>query len=344
MLKLTFEQIQSISLGAVRSLNLDGGVRLCRFTEEQEEIYRKEGKVHFEQLYATAGIKMYFETDSRFLFLKVNVMPVTSIRTYFSFDVAVDGRLVGGLDNYSDVTLPENYTQTPLPFGEFDKRFDLGEGTKKVCIYMPWSMVVEIRELSLDDAALIKPIKPTKKLLVYGDSISQGFDGLRPSKHYAVRLAEALDAEQINKGMGGESFFPALAKARDDFEPDYITVAYGTNDWSSSSEEDFKSRCRAFYESLSKNYPEARIFAITPIWRKDCMEEKTFGDFYKVAEDIKSIVKDYKNITYIYGFEFIPQDENYYADLRLHPNDKGFDSYFSNLYEQIVGSSCKKEV
>ena len=198
-------------------------------------------------------------------------------------------------------------------------------------------MIVEIRELSLDDDALIKPIKPTKKLLVFGDSISQGYDGLRPSKHYAVRLAEALDAEEINKAMGGEGFFPALAKARDDFEPDYITVAFGTNDWSSSSEEDFKSRCLAFYDSLSRTYPNARIFAITPVWRKDCREEKPLGDFCKIAEDIKSIVKDYKNITYIHGFEFIPQDENYYADLRLHPNDKGFDSYFRNLYEQIVG-------
>ena len=342
-MKLEFEQIRSICLGSVRAAKTEEGVRLYRFTEEQEEIYRQEGKVCFDQIYSAAGMKIHFETDSSFLFLKVNVMPASVSRMYFSFDITVNGRLLGALDNYSDVTLPQDYTLTKLALGEFSKTFFLGEGSKEVCIYLPWSVAVEIRELSLDDNAFIKPVKPTKKLLVFGDSISQGYDGLRPSKHYAVRLAEALDAEEINKGMGGEGFFPALVKVRDDFEPDYITVAYGTNDWGSLNEEDFKSRCRTFYDLLSKTYPNAKIFAITPIWRKDYLEEKTFGDFFKVAEYIESIVKDLKNITCIHGFKFIPQDENYYADLWLHPNDRGFDSYFLNLYEQIAGSSCDED-
>ena len=336
-MRLNFDQICSICLGAVRVKETEDGVRLYRFTEEQEEIYRQTNTDFYKKSFATAGMKLYFETDSRSLFLKVNVTPGSS-RTYFSIDVKVNGKSMGYLDNYSDVILPRDYTKIQYPLGEFSKHFELGKGTKKVCIYLPWSVVVEIIELSLEENAFIKPIKPAKKLLIFGDSITQGYDALRPSRRYVARLAEALDAEEINKGIGGERFFPALAESRDDFEPDYISVAYGTNDWNILKEEDFKNKCQAFYAALSKHYPKAQIFAITPIWRKDYMEARAFGEFSRVAEDIENIVSSFKNIKCIHGFEFVPQDENYFADLRLHPNDIGFDHYFQNLYEQVTRS------
>lgn len=334
-MKLNFDQICSICLGTVRAKETEDGVRLYRFTEEQEEIYKQTNISFYNKSLATAGMKLYFETDSRSLFLKVNVTPGAT-RNYFCFDIMADGKPVGYLDNYSDMTLPRDYTKIQYSLGEFSKRFELGEGTKKLCIYLPWSVAVEIRELSLDENAFFKPIKPAKKLLLFGDSITQGYDALHPSKRYAARLAEVFDAEEINKGIGGERFFPALAENRDDFEPDYISVAYGTNDWNRSKEEDFKNRCQAFFAALSKNYPKAQIFTITPIWRKDYAEPRDFGDFGRVAEDIENIVSNFKNIKCIHGFEFVPQDENYFGDLRLHPNDTGFDHYFQNLYEQMT--------
>lgn len=333
-MKLNFEQIRSICQGAVRMAETENGVRLYRFTEEQEEIYRLANADFYKKTFATAGMKLCFETDSKELFMRISVAPGSS-RGYFSVDVTVDGKPVGYLDNYSDVELPQDYTTIQLPLGEFSKAFALGEGTKQVCIYLPWSMATEIQELSLDDDSYIKPVKSGKKLVVFGDSITQGYDALRPSKRYAAQLANALGAEEINKGIGGERFFPPLAEAREDFEPDYITVAYGTNDWSGTEEEDFKERCYAFYAALNRNYPNARIFAITPIWRKDYMGERAFGAFSKVAEDIEDCVKDFENITCINGFAFVPEDEKYFADLQLHPNDEGFDHYFRGLYAQI---------
>ena len=333
-MKLNGEQIRAICQGAVSVEETESGIRLHRFTEAQEELYRRTNADFYKKTFATAGIKLCFKTDSTTLFLKVNAAPSSS-RKYFSVDVMVDGEPVGYLDNYSDMDVPQDYTGIQCPLGEFSKRFELGEGAKQVKIYLPWSVALEIMELGLDDGACLKPVKPAKKLLVFGDSITQGYDALRPSNRYASRLAEALDAEEVNKGIGGEHFFPALAGERDAFDPDYITVAYGTNDWSRRGEEEFKESCSAFYEALSRHYPEAKIFAITPIWRKDYMAEKKFGPFNKVSEDIEAIVREFKNITCIHGFAFIPQDENYFADLRLHPNDSGFEHYFRQLYEQI---------
>ena len=334
-MKLTYEQIDTICQGAVRSAETENGVCLYRFTEEQEELYKQVSEDFYKKTFATAGIKLWFETDSDTLLLRVSVRMASS-RQYFSIDVMVNGEPVGYLDNFSDIKIPQAYTTIRCPRGEFSKHFTLGEGTKQVCIYLPWSMAVEIQELSLDDGAFIKPIRVAKKMLAFGDSITQGYDALRPSNRYVAKLAETLDAEEVNKGIGAERFFPALAEIREPFEPDYITVAYGTNDWSiGSGEMEFKEKCQAFYAALSRNYPNSRIFAITPIWRKDYTTEKKFGSFDKVSEDIENIVKEFENITCIHGFEFVPHDEKYFADLRLHPNDEGFEEYYQSLYREI---------
>ena len=70
-MKLNFEQITSVCLGTVRAAETDRGVRLYRFTEEQEELYRQRSEDFYKKSFATAGMKLLFETDSETLFLKV---------------------------------------------------------------------------------------------------------------------------------------------------------------------------------------------------------------------------------------------------------------------------------
>lgn len=130
-------------------------------------------------------------------------------------------------------------------------------------------------------------------------------------------------------------FFPELAKLKDPFVPDYITIAYGSNDWSKTDAETFKLNSKAFYENIAENYPNSKIFTMTPIWRQDMNEYKKFGEFKKVEEGIKIAVRDIKNITVISAFEFVPHDEKYFADLKLHPSDEGYEYYIENLYREI---------
>ena len=275
-----------------------------------------------------------FKTDSKKLNLDI-ITEIGSSRNYFSVDVLVNGTPVGYIDNFSGVELPENYTKVELPQGEFSKEFELGDGVKTVCLHMPWSARTLIKEIVIDDYAFIEPIKREKKLLVFGDSITHGYDALRPSCRYIARLSEMLEAEEFNKAIGGEKFFPELAKLKDSFVPDYITVAYGTNDWSCMDENTFKEKCRGFYKNLSRSYSQSKIFAITPIWRKDMYEINTEWDFTKVDTYIRDMTSDIENVTVITGFDFVPQDENLYADQNLHPNDKGFAFYAESLYDKI---------
>lgn len=333
-MKLNFNQIKEITTGAVVFSKEDGMILLKRFTEEQERLYKATDEGFYNRSLCTSGIKFLFKTDSESLFIKLNTI-FSSTRKYFSVDILVDGNPIGYIDNFSDVKLLQHYTKTEFPLGSFSKKFQLGKGEKTVCVHLPWSVKTSIEEISIDDNAFVEAVKPKNKLIAYGDSITQGYDALRPSNRYVAKLADMLNAEELNKGIGGECFFPELAKLRDSFMPDYITVAYGTNDWSKTDQETFKNKCKDFYTNISQNYPHAKIFAITPIWRKDLNEYKIFGGFEEVEENIINAVKGIENITVISGFDFIPEDEKYFADLILHPNDNGFKYYTENLYKKI---------
>ena len=333
-MKLGIHQIKEIVTGAVVVKEENSVVSLKRFTPEQEQLYKATNQDFYNKTFSTAGIKFLFKTDSENLFLKFETK-ASSSRKYFSVDVFVNDKPIGYIDNFSDIPLPHDYTKLQFPLGEFSKSFQLGEGEKTVCVHLPWSVSTLIKEISIDDNAFIKGIKPKKKLLAFGDSITHGYDALRPSNRYIAKLADMLGAEEFNKGIGGERFFAELAKTAETYIPDYITVAYGSNDWNYTDYETSKYNCNAFYKNISQNYPEAKIFAITPIWRKDMHEHRIYGNFEKVEQNIRNAVKDIENITVISGFDFVPQDEKYFADLRLHPNDDGFKYYAERLYNKI---------
>lgn len=333
-MKLDIEKIKEITTGASVIKEEDSYICLNRFTEEQERLYKSVSEEFYVKSFSTAGVKFSFRTDSKSLFIKIRTSPF-SPRRYFSVDVFADGNPVGFIDNFSDTELLRDYTNSDYPLGDFSKTFEFVDGIKEVRVHLPWSMITVIEEISIDDGAFIEGIKPKKKLLAFGDSITHGYDALRPSNRYIARLSDLLCAEEFNKAIGGERFFPELAKLKEDFIPDYITVAYGTNDWFHVDEETFKQNCAAFYLNLASNYRNSKIFAITPIWRKDMNEKRIFGDFRNVERDIREAVAGIDNITVISGFDFVPKDEDYFADLRLHPNDAGFEHYAKNLFDKI---------
>lgn len=341
-MKLNFSQIKEITTGAVLLKEENGMISLKRFTQEQEELYKVTNQDFYNKTFSTAGIKFLFKTDSESLFVKLKTM-ISSSRKYFSVDILVDGKPIGYIDNFSNVKLEQNYTKMEFPLGDFSTKFNLGEGEKTVCVHLPWSVRTLIEEISVDDNAFIEGVKPKNKLIAFGDSITQGYDALRPSNRYVAKIADMLDAEEFNKAIGGERFFPELAKLQDSFKPDYITVAYGTNDWNTIDQETFKNKCKDFYNNISQNYPQAKIFAITPICRKDMSEYRIFGNFDDVEKNIRNAVKGIENITVISGMDFVPKKEKFFADLYLHPNDDGFEYYAENLYEEIKAETQKKK-
>ena len=173
-------------------------------------------------------------------------------------------------------------------------------------------------------------------MIIFGDSITQGYDAVAPENSYASIMTDTLGAEARNKGIGGEVFWPTLGALRDNFDPDYITVAYGTNDWSRNDRETFDRDCEAFYTNLSANYSEATIFALSPIWRGDKDSGKSkVGEFTHIGERIKEVADKLPNVVFVDTNGFVPEDPSYFSDLHLHPNDMGFAPYAENLLREI---------
>jgi len=334
-MKLTAEQLKELSHGAEQVIEEQEKACFYRFTKEQQLFYQNAGNESFYQKsFATAGVRLEFQTDSQSLYLKVNI-PFASTRSYFCIDILVDGEMIGDLKNFADRDMSGDYTKRSYPLGCFEKNFDLGCGVKNVSVYLPWSVPTQIEELSLAGGSFVKPIIRNKKMLVFGDSITQGYDTLHPSKHYISLLADQLQADVYNKAIGGEVFVPALADTAEEFVPEYIFVAYGTNDWSKTELDSFRHHCKMFYEVLSRKYPSSKIFALTPIWRKDYQEQHVCGAFSLISDYIAEVAETLENVYCLHGFDFVPHQEEMYGDLRLHPKDEGFSHYAKNVYQAI---------
>ena len=333
-MKLTLEQLKAITTGAVSIVLTPEGFRFYRFTEAQRELYATRREALQLKSQASSGMKFSFETDSESFYIS-GLFAHASARSYFSLDVAVNGKVIDSLDNFSHVEIPAIYTDIQFPMGHYEKKFDLGPGRKTVTVYLPWNKILTLEEVSLDDGSFVTPIRFTKKLLAFGDSITQGFDAMRPSNRQIGKLAEMLGAEELSKAVGAEMYDPELAALPDDLQPDYIVVAYGTNDFSSLEPEVFTANCNGFYRYIASHYPNAKIFAITPIWRADLANTRRFTSFFDIEKGIREATADMKNVTVIDGMELVPHETKYFADGRLHPNDEGFKHYFENLWRLV---------
>lgn len=328
---LNLEQIRAITRGADRVEETAEGFCFHRFTKAQEQAYLEGGNEGFcKKVTATAGVRLAFRTDAT-VFSFTYDFAVASSRRYAWFDLYVDGLLTKHFGISGD-SITGGKASISLP-----------EGVKTVELYFPWTYCTVLSNVELKDATVLEGISRKYKMLTFGDSITQGYDAIYPSLSYASSLARLMDADALNKGIGGEVFFPAMLSEPDAVAPDFVTVAYGTNDWSGREYEDTKARCRAFYARLSELYPNARIFAITPIWREGGMRTNTkYGaPVTEVDTMIREVCADLSNVTVINGWTFVPAKPEFYADLRLHPNDLGFGQYAQNLYAAIARELAK---
>lgn len=333
-MKLNLDQIKEITVGAARIVEETDGFHFYRFTKEQEAMYEVRKTDFYNKTFTPTGVKLCFRTDSKKLSLTGTTHKATA-RLYYAIDIYKNGEKLGDIKNFDPEKLQGLYTTTVWELGDFSGSFDLGDGEKEICVYLPWSVVAVLSAVELDDGATVIPVKRPKKLLCFGDSITHGYDARYPANKYTTQLAAFLDADEYNKAIGGEVFYPELAATQENITPDYISVAYGTNDWTARKQDVIVHSCTNFYANLAANYPNVPIFAITPVWREDENLEKPGGDFAFVEQTIREATKDYKNITVIRGYDLIPHETNLYGDLRLHPNDAGFRYYAEGLINAL---------
>ncbi len=324
-MQLSFDKIKQITRGTSFVEEQDGYLSFNRFSKPQLKAYKVQTRSagFTENSFASSGVRFEFTTNSKTLTLKGKVIGTTS-RQFIYFDVYVNNALT------SHIGFDDNGEH------DIDLTVEFGEGYKDVRVYFPWSAKTLISSVEADDKSMVAPMPKKPLMITFGDSITQGYDAVYPSLSYASVLADRMGVEMINKAIGGERFCPDIIEVPEKLDPKYITVAYGTNDWSKLTVEVFETRCREFYEKLSADFPNARIFAITPLWRADIAAKAAEqGDLLRIDRFIKEVCRELANVTVIEGYDLTPKLPEFYSDLRLHPNDIGFLIYGNNLYEKI---------
>ncbi|MBE6596628.1 MAG: SGNH/GDSL hydrolase family protein [Ruminococcaceae bacterium] len=324
-MKLDVKKIREIAVGAAKVFEEDGYFHFHRFTDAQMEIYEKFTRSvdYIKKTYATAGVRLEFVTDGDELRFSAHLKSSSS-RKFFNFDLYVNGNMcqhIGGV--YSG----EDSFDYVLPFGD--------AGEKTVVLYFPWSSQATLKDVEVSGASYVNGLPRRPKMISIGDSITHGYDATYPSLSYASQLADKLGVEAYNKGIGGERFFPKFLETDPECDAKYITVAYGTNDWTKSSLETFENDCKEFYERLSALYPEAKIFAIAPIWRDRIETPSKCGAFCEISNYIRKVTDKLDNVYFIEGWDLTPHYPEFYSDKFLHPNDLGFCVYADRLYSAI---------
>ncbi len=318
---LNDQQIRDITVGALEIYtDSDGIYRFKRMTDRQAAEFIRENDDFANKTESTAGVRFDFYTDADYVCFKFDKVRRGSTRSWYSVDLFVNGKLVQ--------TALKDITDTS---GEIYQK--LNGDNNRIQLFLPCIATGGISEISVSDGAKITPAELDLRLLMLGDSITQGYDAHMSSCCYSNIVARELNAYMVNQAIGGARFYKEQLEYTGEY--DVITVAYGTNDWSGRpSFDDFYSHCDEYFKTLAEMYPNAKKFAILPIWRKHWYYEKPTGNFFTCRKAISDIASKY-GIIPLDSIDYVPHDSILFEDETLHPNDIGFVAYANNLLADL---------
>ncbi|MBQ6823402.1 MAG: hypothetical protein IJN82_01470 [Clostridia bacterium] len=327
-MKISNQDLIQYVQGALGTEEQNGYVMLRRYPEAQARQYLDviHSEDYYKKTFATAGMRLAVRTDASAFSVRYRGRQASS-RKVCLFDLYVNGALMENTGNEDAETDFEGLLSFNLPAGE-----------KEIVLYLPNLYGALLSDLELADATFAEPLRRARKLLCFGDSITQGYTTRYPSLSYANRMADLLDAEVVNKGIGGEVFNPALLAVDDGGRPDIVTVAYGTNDWSRLNRNDWSQAAKEEYEynhtefirKLSEKYAGSKIFLFTPIWRGNADES-----FYAHGEKLRAFAEQFGNVTVIDGLSLIAHEPGFFMPDVLHPNDLGHVTYGDAAAKEI---------
>jgi lysophospholipase L1-like esterase len=139
--------------------------------------------------------------------------------------------------------------------------------------------IVRLQAFGLAGLLLFAPISkaesPKLKVITLGDSITRGErPGVRANETFAARLQaalrkDAIDAEALNVGIGGERTDQALRRLKAaviDQKPAVVTIMYGTNDsYVDRGKEEPRLSAEQYGANLRQLVKELRQAGIVPI-------------------------------------------------------------------------------
>ncbi len=313
-MRLSFDTIKKITVGAVRVWQEEDGVHFSKCTQKQVDAWYALNTVLGERAETTTGVRLDFHTNSKSL-------SFTAPRGN-KFEIYVNGLMA----SYIPASALTNRSYT----------FALDGNDNYVSLVLSAHDVSVLSSLELDDGAYALPHKFDCKMLFIGDSITQGWDSGYDSLAYAPRVSRFFNAESVIHGVGGGYFHPTILDDAVPFEPDAVIIAFGTNDWGAAKDaEAYEKNTREFLDGICARYAGKKIFVISPIWRGDTADRVTGVGRFEVALGLVKKQAEAHGVYLIDGYTLVPHMENFYADKFLHPNALGFGIYAENLIKTI---------
>ena len=333
-MNLDLAQMKAITKGVMGLTENNGVFVFRRVSDAQMRIYQPNTG-GWRRSQALASVHLDFETDATMLsFTAVNGWNSTGVR-YFYFDLWVDDKML-----YHDgFTYNENADgSTMMRFGDWHTDLALPAGHKRVRLYLPAICHVELRDVELQDATYLRPVESKYRWLAFGDSITEAHSSSMPSMQYTEQVARAVDAEVFNQGTGGEQYKASKIVPGTYPKVDFITVAYGTNDFTHCpNQETFERELTGFYKALHEEFGDTPVLVLLPLWRGHESKGVTFalGTLQQVRDRIRAEAEKYDANRVVDCAGFIPPVYDFFADKGLHPNALGHTFYAKGLLPEV---------
>ncbi len=320
-MKLTYNKIKEITFGAVRFFEEDEFLFPKRCTEAQEELWGKYIPDSGKYSKMTTGVRLDFHTNSSLIRFSY---PTKDTRAYSSmvgdnYELLVNGVFVAKTDKSGTL------------------EYTLPEGENRVTLVFPIGAYGGINDLELDDGATCTPHEHKRKFMFFGDSITQGFTSCYSHLTYAFQISQYFDADFLNQAVGCGDFYPETLDYGIEYAPEYIFIAFGTNDYNHFPTLDrLRERGSKFLDMIKERYPDATVIGISPIWRGDAAEKRSMGTFEQCCDTVKALHKE-RGFYLLEGEALTPHEPSFYADEKaLHPTELGFGIYAKSIIKRIV--------
>ena len=248
-MKFSANSLKKLVKGACYFEIKSGYLISYKYSKAQLDLMNQEGYDDFWRVRGniSAGIRIEFKTNS----------------SYFSFDYkACLGSLLSDRSNTVDIWLDGAlYSVLHLTSDKGSVKVDLPDGEKLINIYLPCDSQFWVKNFTIDGK--YKSIKDKgQRVLVIGDSITQGYGPTFSSGSYFNELQRQTGYNMLNQGIGGYRCEAGDLMYVEGFEPDKIITFLGTNWYDAPDQYDYEKATADFYKRLTELYPNKQIFWI----------------------------------------------------------------------------------
>ena len=309
---MTLQELRAFLFGAVETREEQGGLRAFPIPESVRKVWG--AKADWLETHASfpTGVRLDLHTDASEL---------TFTLSGGSFEVAVDGQL-------ADTWRAKEKASFSL---------SLPAGEHRVTLWYPLHENGILHGMTLPAGAFARPHEYKRNFLFLGDSITQGFSAEHGTCAYAIQVSQACNADCLIQGVGGAYFNPDAFEKPENFDPDRVIVAFGTNDptWGFDGET-LRRMTAAYLDKIVAAYGSERVLCILPIWRGEETLKEEIRDFYRQCIAMVREEEEKRGFRVVDGLSLVPHDPACFASDRLHPNDRGFRAYTENLLPYLI--------